>query len=548
MRRLPLYALMLTLALSLGCARASELIPGTGADATPRASSTSVVAAPPLLAPATLRVAGSAGASASRPAIPDGELARSIVVVQALAAGANGAPASVVRAGSGVVIDRAQRLVLTSYALVQPYRDDGTRAYQTLAVGAAAHAGAPPEFAAAIVAASPLHDLAVVRVTGPRVDGENPPFELDEAVLADAATLRRGDRVRVLAQPSAERAQPVQLTNAAVAGFRGDGAGEARAWLSLDARLPGTYAGAPLFDQSGALVGVASQIAFDPAAPIATGRPLTLALDLLARARDGGPNLRYRAPLQHGPTQTSQPAPNAGIAPPRDGIVVSRPAFAEHAIDGQGTRDLFDYTRTFKPDAAEVHYEFAAQGVPPGSTVQELWYLNGVLQDGLSSSYTWTGGGFAVVSDRMASLNARGIPPGAWTLEVWVAGRVRTSATAFVGVTAAELARKPQMDAPQFAATLTADQQPGDRASANAAQLLAVFAYRQANAVLTLRWVVSRDGRVMYQSPVVPWHGGDRGSWWVGFATDGEPIGTGAWDVELYFDDQPAAKGRVELR
>ncbi|MBM4416398.1 MAG: trypsin-like peptidase domain-containing protein [Chloroflexi bacterium] len=538
-----LCALLLACALSLGCDRASELIPGTGADATPRASSTSAVIAPPLLAPAVLRVAGSAGASGSRPAIPNGELAGSIVVVQAL--GGAGGPA-VVRAGSGVVVDRAQRLVLTSYALVQPFREDGARAYAALAVGAAAQANAPLEFAAAIVAASPQHDLAVLRVTGAREEGANPPFELNEAVLADAATLRRGDRLRVLAQPSAERAQAVQLTNATVEGFRGDGAGEARAWLSLDARLPGTYAGAPLFDQSGALVGVASQLAFDPAAPIATARPLTLALELLSRARDGGPNLRHRAPLQHGPLPSPQ-TPNAAAAP-HDSIVVSRPAFARHAIDGRGTRDLFDYTSVFKADAAEVHYEFAAQGVPPGASVQELWYLNGVLQDGFSSAYTWTGGGFAVVSDRMTSLNARKIPSGAWTLEIWVAGRLRSSATAFVGTTAGELARKPQADAPRFAATLTAGQQLGERAAAGATQLLAVFAYRQAQAAHALRWVVTRDGSVMYQSPALPWHGGDHGSWWVGFATDGEPIGAGAWEVEVYFDDQLAAKAHVDLR
>ena len=61
-------------------------------------------------------------------------------------------------------------------------------------------------------------------------------------------------------------------------------------------------------------------------------------------------------------------------------------------------------------------------------------------------------------------------------------------------------------------------------------------------------WVATRDGRVMYQSPAVPWYGGDRGSWWVGFAGDGEPIGTGAWELEVYLDDQPMARGKVELR
>ena len=61
-----------------------------------------------------------------------------------------------------------------------------------------------------------------------------------------------------------------------------------------------------------------------------------------------------------------------------------------------------------------------------------------------------------------------------------------------------------------------------------------------------LRWVVFHDGRVVYQSPLVRWMGGDSGLWWVGHHDDA-PLGPGTWEIEIYFDNVWTATGVVQL-
>jgi hypothetical protein len=156
MRRVNLLLAVLLLAfLTMGCSRAAEIIPGSGERPTSTATSaaiTTVSAQTPLLAPGALRLAGGAGADSDLPAIADADLARSVVQIKALSGGSVNA---VVRSGSGVVVDTGQQLILTSYMLVDPYLANGTRAYATLAVGAATGSNTLPEFQAALVAANP---------------------------------------------------------------------------------------------------------------------------------------------------------------------------------------------------------------------------------------------------------------------------------------------------------------------------------------------------------------------------------------------------------
>ena len=62
-------------------------------------------------------------------------------------------------------------------------------------------------------------------------------------------------------------------------------------------------------------------------------------------------------------------------------------------------------------------------------------------------------------------------------------------------------------------------------------------------------WAVQvrrRDGAVVYQSPAIPWSGGDSGTWWVGYA-NGDQILPGAWEFEIYFDNQVVGTGSVQL-
>ena len=104
---------------------------------------------------------------------------------------------------------------------------------------------------------------------------------------------------------------------------------------------------------------------------------------------------------------------------------------------------------------------------------------------------------------------------------------VRATSTAYVGITPPDVQRKPQVEGFRFAASATAEQLPGDRLAANSPQILAFFDYRQGAAAQSIRWVVLRDGRALYQSPALPWYGGDKGTWWVGLPAGG-PDG-GQW-------------------
>ena len=532
---------VLALALALtGCDRIAQTIPRHGTTPTPRAAVTPTpISAPPLLAPGTLRLTGAAGAGTDRPAISDADLLKTLVRIHGVD---DASPSKVTRSGAGVVVDKQQQLILTSYHLVQPYRPDGGRAYAQLLVGGG---GAPPEFVAAIVAANPQFDVAVLRITGAR-EGARPLGDANAfaaAVLADTSSLRRGDRLRVFSPSSGGAAQAGIA--AGITGFSGDGAGEPRAWLRTDMRLPGAAIGAPAFDQSGALIGFSAQLTYDPATPVALVRPLVRAIEVIERARTASADTRYRAPLQHSPTISGAGSSANGL----DGAVVSRPVFAENALEGPGFRDLFDYAVIFRSDTANIDYEFLTQGIPAGAQVQERWYLNGVLQDALSSSYTWSRGNFAVVSDRLTTPNARGIPSGAWTLEVSVGGAVRASATAYVGITPADAQRKPAIDSFIFASSASPEQLYGERVSATASQLLMFFDYRQAANTQTMRWIALRDGRSFYQSEALRWAGGDRGTWWVGASADASGrIGAGTWEFQVYFDNVLTGSARADVR
>ena len=540
------FALLLS-ALVTACENAAELIPGdaaTPAAEDPNATPTPVIA-PPIVPPGSVSLAGAEERDAgAREVIPDARLAQSVVQLQLFDTSTGFV--RMVRNGSGVVVDRAQRLIITSYILVAPFRSDGTPTYTSIAIAVNRQTGSEPslEFEAEIVAAAPSLDLAVLRVTrvyrgGPIGPGE---FDLPEVNVGDSDALAHGDALRFLGHPGldatgAPGSQAVASTTATVTGFRGHSAVDGRAWLKTDARLPYGISGGPVFDATGNLVGVATQLQYDPDAVVGQVRPVNLAAELFERARRAGPEARYPAPLQH-PGEV----PRAPVPAPVGGIVVTPPAFAENAVEGDGLRDLFDYTWLFPTRPSTLYYEYVVQGIPEGALVEERWLLEGVLQDTLSSAFTWSGGPFGIVADRLVTPNERGMPAGRWVLEVWVDGVRHASAIAYV---ATSLPQEPEIVRFRFGSR-AADERALFPPSSQATQLLAFFDYERAQGVSQLRWIVFRDGRVVYQSPLVPWEGGDEGTWWIGFASD-DPIGAGFWEFEIYLDSpnepQPINRG-----
>ncbi|MSP23142.1 MAG: serine protease [Dehalococcoidia bacterium] len=505
-----------------GCKTAAELIPGdeSQAIAIPRPTPAPVLA-PPILPPTRLQLGGDR-TTANKLAVTDAELALSVVRIEAKQ-GSN-----MVRAGTGVVVDGPQRLILTSYQVVEPFAADGTRAWSALEIATTRNVGEAPQAAylGQVVRADPELGLAVVRAMR-RLDGaplNATEFDLPSVTLGGAARAARGDTIRILGYAGIEggrsEASSLVATEAAVLGFRGGVGVAGVAWLKTQARVPSGQNGAPVFDPQGRLLGTMLQVAYSPVAPAGQVRPVTLATRLIDDARQAGPEAVYAAPMfRRGAFAT--------------GPVVTRPAFAENQLEN-GNGDLFDYTETYPDSLTTLNYEFVLQGAAPGTLVEERWFLNGVMQDGLSSSVPWAGGAFEVVTDRLKAPAGRVLQAGTWRLEVWAGREMRTAAEAHIG---SAQRRQPAATEFRFGSTSNIDGTPRDPARPTMPQILATFQYEQAGGAHRLRWIVLHDAQVAYQSPSVPWEGGESGTWWVGYSP-GTNIGSGTWEFEVYLDDQ----------
>jgi len=500
-----------------GCSRVAEIIPGNGIIGRPGA--TPVAAVP-------TRNAGAATA------IADAQLAQSIVQVQAVnpPSGANGAP-EVARSGSGVIVDAEQRLILTSYPIVDPARADGTPAYATLLISTNRKFGeAPaPEFEAEIVAADPANGIAVLRVT--RDAGaaalSSGRFDLPAVNLGDARTAAAGLTLRVFGHPGPNgdgRAQTLVVNRASVTGIRGTPGVTNRTWLKTDIRLPYGTAGGGAFNQSGALIGILAQDVYIPAGEVGQLRPLELAQPVIERAKKE--TARYIAPLQ---MRTN--APGTAKPLPGDTMWISAPVFGANAIQSAVSRDLFDYGTRFPAGRPALYYEYVLEGVPAGTMLEERWFLDDIAQDSLSSSYRWDGRGFAIQGDRLTAPGSAGIPRGRWRIEVWAGGKLWSQATALIGVEVG----KPTVKVAGSGSAAKADGTPSAAASANSSQLLVFFEFSGMEGTESMDWLVFHNNQRVYTSPGLRWVYGDSGKAWIGFAP-GRPPGAGKWEFEFHAD------------
>ncbi len=605
---LALFALAVAAVAAVGCEQAADLIPGeepTPAPSAPAATAAAGSAITPaapadaqapasapapdstpalLLLPIDLRPAGAAedaadadaqndeaAVTAVQDAEPDpdefrAKLARS--VVQVLVTDPERSP-PIVRDGSGVVIDVAHGLILTSSHVVDPFEADGTRRYSEIAIAVSPIPGEEPVVAyrAVLAALDPVSELAVLRVVALLDEiGGAPAAAASEVVasedvadgsgdtggallvlpaagIGDSSTLTNGDSLLILGHPGlhpsgAETPQAVTVTEATLSGGRGDSALGDRAWLKTDALLPHGYGGAAVYNSAGDLIGIAAQSSYNATVPIVHVRPLELAAAVLDQARESSRGAPYVPPLSH-----PGGVPGTSLAAPEDGIVIGAPQFAAEVIEEDGERNLFDYGRAFSWRTTELQYEFVAQGIPNGAIVQEFWYYYDSFQDHLSSTYRWTSGPFAVVSDRLSSPNRSGIPDGRWTLEVWVDGQLRASGRAYVGV----WTPTPWVGQLRFGSTMSRIE-PGkaEPPEVGSPQLLAFFEYQGASTAEHLRWRVFRDGELAYESPQVPWRGGESGTWWVGLPFE-DGLQAGRWTFEIMFDDVERASGRISI-
>lgn len=527
---LPSLLAMIALAL-VACDRASELIPGEGEPTTePTAGA---VTATPIVLPPDLETG--TDTPTPTPAIADHELARSVVQIQAI--DSSSGFVRTVRDGSGVIVDREAGLILTAYPVVRPYLSSGARAYTSIGIGVNDGNGGSPrlEYEADLIAADDLLGLAVLRVTR---EFQGDPITSDEftfpgAEAGDASGLGPGDPLRLFGHPGLEQegaeSQALQVTGGSVTGRRGEPDHSGTTKLKLDALLPYGSTGGPAFSSSGALIGVLVPEQYDVGAPVTQVRPLNLATDLIDGARGLPANVQFIAPLR-------AEEPPAGFDAPilDDGIWVSRPLFAESATTNAGVLDLYDYERGFLSGTEELFFEFAVQGAPDGAAIEERWLLNGVLQDSLSSSYTWDGGDFALVADQIGvPAAAAALPNGRWTLEIWINEVVRARSTAIVGIDL----DPPVMFNPVFGSVAGASGVSLAGPTSGAQQILLFFEYAGMDITQGVRWVVLLNGELMYQSPEIRWPGGGTGRFWVGYSNE-DGVGSGRWDFQVLVDGE----------
>ena len=539
----PTLLLMLLATVALACDRTAELIPGS--EETPTATPTPQPTREAIFAPATLRISGSAAANPSGRVGPaDADLARSVVQVRVIDPGAT---PPVVRDGSGVIVDAEQGLILTSARIVVPPGDGSEDAYTFEVWTNPIPGGEPrPTHAAVLAGYDAVSDLALLRVTArlsdaegddegdgdSDADAESPLLGEPAATIGNAAALQRGDQLRMFGHPGlhpsgAHTPQIVMVTIATLIGVRAEPAAGALAWFTTEARLPHGNAGGPVFNSAGELVGISTQLIYSLTTPVAHVRPVVLAEDLIAAARDGSDE-RATLPLMH-----PGGAPGTALPGVSGDIIVTEPRFALEALGEGGARALFDYGQVFSADAPELHYEFIVHGAPDGAPVQELWFLDGVFQDDLSASYNWRLGSFALVSDRLASPNPAGPPTGVWRLEIWVNGSLRAASRAYLGVNPPS----PSVSDFAFGASISQTYGPAEPPRVGVDRVLAFFEYRGASVVERLSWVVYRNGQVHYRSPEVPWRGGSQGVWWVGMHAP-EGLTSGRWQFEIRFDGE----------
>lgn len=509
-------ALIALIALSaVGCRRVAEVIPGNGIIGRPGATATA---------------AGSTN-NGSATAIPDAQLAQSIVQVQAMSAASGTGQPQIARSGSGVVVDAEQRLILTSYQIAEPTRPDGVPAYATLLVSTNRKFGEAPtaEFEAELIAADPANGIAVLRVmrdagsaslTGGR-------FNLPAVTLGDARTAAAGRTLRVFGHPgpdSAGRSQTLLVNKASVTGIRGTPGVTNRTWLKTDVRMPYGAAGGGAFNQSGALIGILAQDVYLQTGEVGQLRPLELAQPVIERAKKE--TTRYMAPLQ---MRTN--APGTAKAMPPETMWIGAPTFGANAIQSAISRDLFDYGTRFPAGRPALYYEYVMQGVPAATVIEERWFLDDVPQDSLSSSYRWDGRGFAIQGDRITAPGSAGIPRGRWRLEVWAGGKLRSQATALIGTDP----KTPKLTAGGSGSASNAEGAPAAGVSATSTQLLVFFDFAGMEGTQSMDWLVFHNNQRVYTSPGLRWDYGDSGRAWVGIAP-GRALGAGKWEIEFHAD------------
>lgn len=182
--------------------------------------------------------------------------------------------------GSGTIVS-PDGLILTNCHVADPIlfgmSPDQVPDFDYLGVSLTLRSDRPPQasYLAEVVAADPVLDLAVIRITRDldmsAVDAED--LDLPWVEVGDSDQVEVGDELNIFGYPGIG-GETITFTKGVVAGFSLDAAIDGRAWIKTDATIAGGNSGGTGVDGEGFLVGVPTRAGAGGGADYVDCRPL----------------------------------------------------------------------------------------------------------------------------------------------------------------------------------------------------------------------------------------------------------------------------------
>ncbi len=460
--------------------------------------------------------------------------------------------------GSGTIVS-PEGLILTNCHVADPLLfgipAEQVPDFDYLGVSLTIRSDQPPQpaYLAEVVAADPILDLAVIRVSWEldRSAVDAADLNLPWVELGDSDGVEVGDELNIFGYPGIG-GETITFTKGVVAGFSLDSAIEGRAWIKTDATIAGGNSGGTAVDEQGYLVGVPTRAGAGGGAdyvdcrPLADTngdgriddddtcipiggfinalRPVKLAQPLVEAARTG---LAYVTPSGKSdlpPAPTGQPAFYS---------LIFSPGVNEF---GQPT----SVVRSLPSGATSLYLFFDYDNMAPGMTLEMTvsidgqeypdWGLPAGPWGGEEEGTWWIGWSDAEFAD------------GRYELALLVDGEELASEEIEIG--------GPQLDEPTFSdIVIGLEEASGGEPLESAvlfpsgvAELMALFDYENMSLGMEweAEWLVNGDVELASEDE---WEGNDQGRWLLRL-TDPAGLESGTHRLNLSIEGQLAATAR----
>ena len=530
-----LFSLTISAILLCSCAQTSELIPG-GADPTALNENVQATPTPIILTPTPEPKSSKIKIDITE---QDQLLAQSVIKIEVES---NNSSIKTTRTGSGVLIDGAKGLILTSYSLVNPYQADGSLSNDVIYISTdlVGTDNLIPDYQAILVDAEVQLDLAVLQIKqthdGKDLEGD---LELRAAIIGDPGLVQFNDRLRLFsyAHPtnsSSTNGHYLTVTGTKIKTIRKENIqSNIEKWV-VNTELDYSATGGPVFNGGGELVGILIPEQYSLIAPVTQIRPLHVINKLIERTNQTSEIREGIIPLFAGSVQKEiNFAKNAWICAPK---------FSDQASYTDNELHLSNYSNYFPDGTENIYFEYCLQNLEQNILVEERWYLGGILQDSLSASYVWNGEPFAIISDRIGVPSTAGLPEGNWKLEIW-ANRILHSAN---DLTIGELSEKPKSSNTQLGSTVSKNGTLIKDLSKNTKKLLLQSELSNTEMVKKFNWTVTHNDKIKYRSPILDWIETLNSDFWVGYAQK-ETLEEGNWSLKLFVDGLILTEGTIVI-